>query len=144
MIGTFVAAHARLGMGVPPDVHLLYHLCYGDANHKHSIEPSTSRLRLSAQIGRSIELIHLPVPRNRLDDAYYAPLADLVLRPETKLALGLVHHTDGVDGTRKRIAVARRYRSDFAIATECGFGRRPSDTIARLLEIHAEVAGLRG
>ncbi len=150
MIGTFVAAHARLGMGVPPDVHLLYHLCYGDANHKHSIEPSTSRLlvefanRLSAEIGRSIELIHLPVPRNRLDDAYYVPLADLVLRPETKLALGLVHHTDGVDGTRKRIAVARRYRSDFAIATECGFGRRPPETIARLLEIHAEVAGLRG
>jgi hypothetical protein len=71
-----------------------YHLCYGDAKHKHSIEPSTSRLlvefanRLSAQIGRSIELIHLPVPRNRLDDAYDAPLADLVLRPETSSRSG--------------------------------------------------------
>jgi hypothetical protein len=148
MMGSFVAAHARLGMGVPSDVHLLYHLCYGDASHKHSIEPITSRLlvefanRLSAEIGRSIELIHMPVPRNRIDDPYYAPLADLALRPETKVALGLVHHTDGVEGTHKRIAVAQRYRSDFAIATECGFGRRPPETIMRLLEIHAEVAGL--
>ena len=146
MIATFAARHVRLGMGVPEKVHLMYHLCYGDASHRHSIEPSSTALcvaftnRLSADIDRSVELIHMPVPRGRTDEAYYDPLRMLRLRPETRLALGLVHFTDGVDGTRKRIAVARKFVEDFAIATECGFGRRPPETVAQLLEIHAEVA----
>jgi methionine synthase II (cobalamin-independent) len=149
MMRTFVERHVRLGMGVPRDVHLIYHLCYGDANHKHSIEPASAALlvefanQLSQEIGRTIELIHMPVPRGRSDEAYFAPLEKLSLQPETKLALGLVHHTDGVEGTRKRIAAARKYvHDDFAIATECGFGRRPVATLEKLIQIHAEVAGL--
>jgi len=148
MMATFVPWHARIGMYVPRDVHLYYHLCYGDADHRHSIEPASAALlvefanRLCAQIGRTIELIHMPVPRGRLDDGYYEPLARLKLRPETRLALGLVHHTDGLEGTRRRIAVAQKYAPDFAIATECGFGRREPETIARLLQIHAEASGI--
>jgi hypothetical protein len=146
MLASFVAHHVRLGMGVPKDVHLMYHLCYGDASHRHSIEPSSSGLlvgfanRLSADIGRTIELIHMPVPRDRVDEPYFEPLRDLRLRPETRLALGLVHYTDGVEGTRKRMAVAQKFVDDFAIATECGFGRRPPETVSRLLDIHAELA----
>ena len=64
----------------------------------------------------------------------------LKLAPETELCLGLVHHTDGVAGTRKRLATAEKYVEDFSIATECGFGRRPPETIPELLRIHAEVA----
>ena len=149
MARTFAAAHGKLGMGVPSDVHLQFHLCYGDASHMHSIEPATSRLlvdftnRLRTEVKRTIELVHMPVPRARTDDAYYEPLADLDLLPETKIALGLVHYTDGVDGTRRRIAVAEKYRAEFAIATECGFGRRDPETIVPLLRIHAELAGLR-
>ena len=52
-----------------------------------------------------------------------------------------MHHTDGVAGTRKRLAAAEKVVKDFSIATECGFGRRRPDTIAELLRIHAEVAG---
>ncbi len=149
MIKAFSSWHARLGDAVPADVHLLYHLCYGDANHRHSVEPASMALlvefanRLSASIKRSVELIHMPVPRSRTDDAYYEPMKKLKLRPGTRLALGLVHYTDGVEGTRRRMAVAEKYAPDFAIATECGFGRRPPDTVPRLLEIHAEAAGLR-
>jgi hypothetical protein len=148
MMATFVPWHARIGMNVPGDVHLYYHLCYGDADHRHSIEPGSAALlvdfanRLCAYVGRTIELIHMPVPRGRLDDAYYEPLARLKLRPETRLALGLVHHTDGIEGTRTRIAIAQKYAPDFAIATECGFGRRAPETITRLLQIHAEAAGI--
>jgi hypothetical protein len=29
---------------------------------------------------------------------------------------------------------------DFGIATECGFGRRPADSIPALLRLHAELA----
>jgi hypothetical protein len=66
----------------------------------------------------------------------------LALRPETELCLGLVHYTDGVEGTEQRLATAKKYANDFAIATECGFGRRDPGTIPELLRIHAVVAEL--
>ena len=83
----------------------------------------------------------MPVPRDRDDDAYFAPLRRLRLPPHTELCLGLVHHTDGVAGTRRRLAAAEKHVQNFSIATECGFGRRPPATIPELLRIHAEVAG---
>jgi hypothetical protein len=84
----------------------------------------------------------MPVPRDRADDAYFEPLRRLALRPETELSLGLVHYTDGVEGTEKRLATAKKYAGNFSIATECGFGRRNPRTIPELLHIHAVVADL--
>ena len=81
----------------------------------------------------------MPVPRDRTDDAYYAPLKKLALHSTTRLILGLVHYTDGVAGSRKRIVAAERHVKDFDIATECGFGRRDPSTIAELLRIHREL-----
>ena len=78
--------------------------------------------------------------RARHDDAYFAPLAKLNLPPATLLALGLVHHTDGLEGTMRRLATAKKHAPDFAIATECGLGRRPAGTLAELLDIHVKVA----
>ncbi len=146
MQAAFAREMISLGECVPEAADLLYHLCYGDNNHRHSIEPSSMAdmvelaNRISAGIARPIQLFHMPVPRDRDDDAYFAPLRDFRPRPETRLSLGLVHHTDGVGGTRKRLVTAERYADDFLIATECGFGRRPPETIAGLLRIHAEVA----
>ena len=137
---------ARLANHVPADVDLLFHFCYGDAGHKHVVEPTDMgdmvdlANRLGERVTRPIALIHMPVPRDRSDDAYFAPLARLRLRPETELCLGLVHFTDGIDGSRRRIATARRVVREFAIATECGFGRRDPATIPELLRIHAELA----
>ena len=98
--------------------------------------------RVSRQIKRPIQLIHMPVPRNRDDDAYFLPLRKLKLRPETELCLGLVHYTDGLEGTKRRLATARRYAQGFSVGTECGFGRRDPKTIPELLRIHAQVAAL--
>jgi hypothetical protein len=81
----------------------------------------------------------MPVPRNRTDEAYFAPLERLDLPTSTRLVLGLVHHTDGVEGSRKRIMVAERYAKDFDVATECGFGRRDPAGIPDLLRIHSEL-----
>jgi hypothetical protein len=137
----------RLGNRVPGNVELGYHLCYGDAGHKHFKEPKdTTHLvevanALATGVERRINWIHMPVPRERTDDAYFAPLQHLHLQPETELYLGLVHITDGVEGTRRRIATAQRVITDFGVATECGFGRRPPETIPTLLYIHREVAG---
>ena len=132
-----------LGNHVPADIELLYHFCYGDAGHRHVVEPTDMgdmvelANRLSAGATRDIELIHMPVPRDRSDEAYFEPLRQLKLRPETELCLGLVHYTDGIAGTRKRIAAAEKFVRDFSIGTECGFGRRDPATIPELLRIHA-------
>ena len=124
---------------MPGDIELLFHFCYGDSNHKHVVEPTdmadmvAMANRLTDGIKRPIQLIHMPVPRDRSDDAYFAPLKNLRLKPATELSLGLVHHTDGVAGTRRRLAAAEKRVKDFSIATECGFGRRRPETIPELL-----------
>jgi hypothetical protein len=143
---TFAQIVLRLANHVPADIDLLFHFCYGDAGHKHVVEPTDMgdvvefANRLSRQVTRPIQLIHMPVPRNRADDAYFAPLNRLKLKPETELSLGLVHHTDGVDGTMQRLDAAKKHRTAFSLATECGFGRRDPGTLPELLRIHAEVA----
>ena len=135
----------RLGNRVPVPAELGYHLCYGDAGHKHFKEPEdTDKLvevanALSAGIRRPINWIHLPVPRNRVDAAYYGPLRHLRLHPETELSLGVVHVTDGVEGTLTRIKAAQQCVAEFGVATECGLGRRPPDPIPVLLRIHSQV-----
>jgi ubiquinone/menaquinone biosynthesis C-methylase UbiE len=136
----------RLARHVPPDVELGYHFCYGDAGHRHFTEPADAGKlvevanALAASLGRPLNWVHLPVPRERTDDAYYEPLRELRLRPETELYLGLVHHTDGVEGTARRIEVARRFAPGFGIATECGWGRRAPSTVGELVRIHRELS----
>jgi hypothetical protein len=145
-LATFTTILTELAEHVPADIELLFHFCYGDSNHRHVVEPIDSgdmvdmANSLARTIARPIQLIHMPVPRDRADDAYFAPLGRLRLKPETELCLGLVHYTDGVAGTRARLATAEKHVKNFSIATECGFGRRPVETIPDLLRIHAEAA----
>jgi len=136
----------RLSRQVPSDVELGYHFCYGDVQHRHFKEPADAGKlvevanALAASLGRPLNWIHMPVPRDRTDEAYYAPLKELRLRPETELHLGLVHHTDGAEGTARRMEVAARFASGFGIATECGWGRRAPASIPDLLRIHRELS----
>ena len=147
MLVSFSRILTDLAERVPADIELLFHFCYGDSNHKHVVEPRDMAdmvdmaNRLSADISRPIELIHMPVPRDRADESYFQPLAHLELHPETELSLGLVHYTDGIAGTRKRIATAEKFARSFSIATECGFGRRVPSSILDLLKIHVDAAG---
>jgi hypothetical protein len=143
---------ARYAQAVPEDVELGFHFCYGDYKHAHLEQPADCRAcvqifnQASDAIDRSIEWIHIPVPIDRDDDAYFAPLDELRLRPETELYLGLVHFRDGVEGAKRRVAVAQRHAPAFGIATECGMGRRPperggnQDGLRQLLRTHAAVA----
>ena len=93
-----------------------------------------------AAANRSVQWVHLPVPKDRDDAAYFEPLNRLSLPPETELYLGLVHQTGGIDGTRKRIAAAQKFVGNFGVATECGLARRDKDTIPALMDQHAAVA----
>jgi hypothetical protein len=148
MEARFAEILAELANRVPTDIELLFHFCYGDSNHRHVVEPvdMTDMIdmanRLDALVKRPINLIHMPVPRDRADDAYFEPLKKLRRRAETQLALGLVHHTGGIEGTRRRLSTANKFARNFAIGTECGFGRRKPDTIPELLRIHAAAAEL--
>ena len=143
---TFSNILVDLGNRVPASIELLFHLCYGDSNHRHVVEPKDMgdmvdfTNRITVGIKRPINLVHMPVPRDRSDDDYFGPLANLRLRSETELCLGLVHYTDGIEGTKRRLATARKYAPAFSIATECGFGRRKPETIPELLRIHAAAA----
>jgi SAM-dependent methyltransferase len=144
--GAILERLLRLSRRVPPDVELGYHFCYGDVRQRHVREPADmGKLveianALSASLGRPLSWLHMPVPRQRADPAYYAPLRELRLRPETELYLGLVHHTDGVEGTRRRLQEATRWVTEVGIATECGWGRRPAATVDELLRIHRELS----
>ena len=139
---------ARLSSHVPEPCLLGFHLCYGDPGHKHVKEPPDLGVSvafangLCQRVGRQVDWVHMPVPRDRDDEAYFAPLADIALSPGTKLYLGLVHMTDGLDGAKARLYRAAKFVSDFGIATECGFGRRPPETIEPLLGLHRESARL--
>ncbi|MET3567566.1 hypothetical protein ABIC47_003068 [Leifsonia sp. 563] len=136
----------RQAPAVPADVQLGYHLCYGDVEEQHFVQP-TDAGRLAAVLHgildaapRPVTWVHLPVPIERDDAAYFAPLADVVVPAETELYLGLLHHEDGVEGARRRAQAAATAQPRFGVATECGFGRGPSERTAGLLDLHAAVA----
>ena len=137
---------ARMIDAVPEPVQVGYHLCYGDFRHKHGVEPKdmATMVRMATIIAenvhRPIDFIHMPVPRDRDDDAYFEPLKDLDLDERTQLFLGLVHYTDGEEGTARRMETAKRHIRNFGIATECGLGRRDPATIPDLLKIHVRCA----
>lgn len=143
---------ARISDAVPREVELGYHFCFGDFEHAHVREPvdTAGIVDLVAsfidRVERPIAWMHLPVPIERDDDAYFAPLRYLRVPDGAELYLGLVHFRDGVDGARRRIAAAQRFLEWFGAATECGMGRRPpdrggaDDTLTQLLAFHAAVA----
>ena len=137
---------ARLVDEVPQDSEVGLHLCYGDSGHKHFCEPEDAGYLASISRGvlskatRPLAWIHMPVPRERDDDAYFEPLSSLDMPGETRLYLGLVHQTGGEQGTARRIETAMRHVREFGIATECGLGRRQNDTIPALMAQHAKLS----
>ncbi|WP_103381814.1 hypothetical protein [Pseudonocardia dioxanivorans] len=140
---------AAVGAAVPDDVQLGFHFCYGDLGHQHFVEPADMRILVDLctavrrGVPRRIDWVHMPVPRSRDDDAYFAPLRDLELDGATELFLGLVHATDGLDGAARRIAAARRATTtEFGVGTECGLGRRAPESVPALLDLHRAAAGL--
>lgn len=129
---------------VPADVEVGVHLCYGDAGEKHFFEPrdAGNLVRYAnavvAASDRPLTWLHLPVPIDHDDEAYFAPLAGLA--PVDELYLGLVHREDGAEGAARRIAAAIPFAPEFGVATECGIGRAPAGSTEGILRTHAEIA----
>lgn len=145
--GMILGQLAEIGDAIPADIELGYHLCYGDRGHKHFIEPkdAANLVEVANGIGervrRPVQWVHMPVPRSRSDEAYFAPLRHLALSQNTMLFLGLVHHSDGVEGARRRLEAARTAIAKFGIGAECGMGRRDPATIREFLTLHRDAAG---
>jgi SAM-dependent methyltransferase len=137
---------ARLGAQVPGDVELGYHLCYGDDEHGHFVEPQDSgplvdvANGLVSALDRPLDFLHIPVPAGHDGDAYFAPLGGLSLADETELYLGLLHPSDGAEGAARRTEAARRHVAGFGVATECGWGRGGAAAVTGLLELHREAS----
>lgn len=141
----WVSAVRDLSSEVPEQVLMGFHLCYGNWEARHMVEPRDLRLcvrmaNAAAQnAGRSVDYVHMPVPRDRSDEGYFAPLRDLDIG-DTRLFLGLIHLSDGLDGAYARVAGARTAVDDFGVATECGLGYHKPAEIAPIFELHRDVA----
>jgi hypothetical protein len=148
-----VASLGRLSSLVPEDIELGYHLCYGDAppevgkglKGRHFVEPTDAGLlvefanEIVARATRPVQFIHMPVPIERDDDAYFAPLDGLRLPPQTRLFLGLVHEEDGIEGAQRRAATARAHVGEFGVGTECGMQNEPPEAIESILAIQRDL-----
>ncbi len=138
------ASLGKLCDAIPADVELGIHLCYGDFDAKHFIEPvdASAMVSLANAIARAAEhplaFMHMPVPIERNDEAFFEPFRELKLDPDTEIYLGVVHD-DGPEATDRRIATASKYVPEFGIATECGIARqRTVEQVEHLIGIHAE------
>lgn len=136
----------RLGDAVPDDVELGYHLCYGSPGDQHLVRPKNAAIlaelaeAIVSGVGRRVDYLHLPVPRDRDDRDYFAPLAGLRLQDWVQLYLGLLHYDD-VDGDRRRMDAARSVVDvPFGVATECGWGRTDPARVDGLLDSHRRAA----
>lgn len=131
-----------ISMGIPDGVVVGYHFCYGSMHDEHFVEPADLARCVAlanfvaANSGRRIDFVHMPVPIDRHDDAYFAPLRGL--RTGGHVYLGLVHHEDGGAGAKRRMAAARRHLPHFGVAAECGMGRMHPDLVVPLLQAHAD------
>jgi hypothetical protein len=139
-----VARMKRLCEAVPPDVDVGVHLCYGDLDGKHLVEPQDAGKEvafanaIADAVTRPFTFLHMPVPINRFDEGFYRPLADLRLNPKTEFYLGLVH-PDGRENMCKRLELANKFISSYGIASECGISRaRTRELTMRFLQAYAD------
>ncbi len=142
-----IARLSRICTSVPSDVELGFHLCYGDWEAKHFVEPKDGDRMVSLAnalvkaVKHPVAYIHMPVPIARDDEAFFQPFANLALPTTTELYLGIVHGADGVAGAMRRAGAAKKFIKGFGVAAECGLSRcKTPEHVIELLEIHAETA----
>jgi hypothetical protein len=133
-----------LWQGIPEEALLGFHWCYGTwGGWPMTAMPDLDLcVRMSNEakrrIGRRLDYVHMPVVRQP-DEAFFAPLDDLDVG-DTKVFLGIVHHTDGIEDFRRRRDLARKHLDTFGIGSVCGYGRVEPELLPEILRIHAQDA----
>jgi len=134
---------AALSGDIPSAVLLGFHLCFGTLGGwpRFKVDSLDRAVLLANAIievaGRRVDWVHLPLLA-RMDDAYYAPLAELA-PGDTRIYLGMIHNMETL---AERLSFARRYLKDFGVAAYCGFGRRTSSDVAEILKDHMTAVDL--
>ncbi len=132
---------ARLGARVPEAVELGYHLCYGSPADEHLVMPKDMGILveisngLASGLERRLDFLHLPVPKDRTDGAYFRPLRELDIPDSADVILGLIHFDDTA-GDEARSRAALEFLPAFGVASECGWGRTDPQRVPGLLASH--------
>jgi hypothetical protein len=135
---------AELAAGIPGEVALGLHWCYGTWGGWPMTEMTSLELcvRLSNEsvrrVPRRVDYVHMPVVENP-DAGFLRPLRDLEIG-DTYVYLGLIHPQDGLGGARGRIEQASEYLDEFGIAAVCGFGREDPAALGDILALHRDAA----
>ena len=141
-----LAGITELSLAVDQDVQLGYHLCYGDREHQHFVQPEDADLLVEMATAitqrvsphHPISWFHLPVPNDRTDTAYFEPMKNLDIG-DAKLFLGLIHAHDE-KGTEQRMKTAEAiFSRPYGIATECGMGRTSLEDVNSIFTIAKNV-----
>ena len=145
-----IGSLARCIDAVPDDVPAGAHLCYGDYGHKHFMEPESlaTQVRvmnaLTTHTRRFVDFFSITVPQQVHDEAFFAPLADLVVDDATELYFALVpyHPSEQADGTTaEQVRVIDHHLGgrEWGICTECGMGRVEREDVLPMLDAHREI-----
>jgi hypothetical protein len=134
----------ELAGNVPDGARLGFHWCYGTwggwpmkdmADLGLCVRMTKEAL---ARVERRVDYVHMPALKHPRPD-FFAPLADLE-GEDVDVYLGIIHHTDGVEGFTERMDMARRYRDRFGIASVCGYGRIDPAELPHVLAVHRDCA----
>lgn len=131
-----------LGRVIPEGALLGFHWCYGTWGGWPAVAMPDLEVcvRFSNEavkrIDRHVDYVHMPVLQHP-EESFFAPLTGLEIG-DTRVYLGLVHHTDGIEEFRRRRDLARKFLPDFGIASVCGYGRVKPEECREILALHAE------
>ncbi len=136
--------------GVPADVPVGFHLCYGDLQHRHFAEPGSLQIQVdlanavSSAAARPVDWYSFTVPQYQRDPAFFAPLKELRSDTGRELYFALVpYYPDEQEPgtTNEQIGLIDRNLGPRAwgICTECGMGRAEPEEIPVLLDTHREI-----
>jgi hypothetical protein len=133
-----------LWQSIPDETLLGFHWCYGTWGGwpMTAMDDLALCVRMSNEAkrrtGRRLDYVHMPVVRHP-EPAFFAPLDDLDVG-DTKVYLGMVHHTDAIEDFRRRRDLARVHLPRFGIGSVCGYGRIDPTELSHALRVHAQDA----
>ncbi len=134
----------ELARHVPDGARLGFHWCYGTWGGwpMKDMDDVSVCVRMTkeaiARIDHQVDYVHMPALKHP-EPEFFAPLADLD-GEDVDVYLGIIHHTDGVEGFRERMNMARQYRSRFGIGSVCGYGRVDPAELPHILAVHRDCA----
>lgn len=121
----------------PPGTRWGFHLCVGDMNNKafSRLDDTGTLVSLANALfagfpaGRTLEFVHIPLAHGSepptADPDFYAPLAELEVRPGVRLIAGFAHEGQSLDEQRKlRSLIEGQVGHPVDVAASCGLGRR--------------------